>query len=133
MLTEIPPLRPRRGARKARRVRATPTPPVAPLALVSATFDDVTTTVALAFDRAVDVSGIDAGQVSVNDAAATGFVWVGASVDAQPTPESVVLGMAAAGSAEGPTVLNATSATGVVAVGDGGTWAGVTDLELPFP
>ena len=31
-----------------------------------------------------------------------------------------------------PLVLLA-ALTGIVAVDDGGTWAGVTDLELPFP
>jgi hypothetical protein len=30
------------------------------------------------------------------------------------------------------TTLTATGATGIVAVDDGGTWAGVDDVELPY-
>jgi hypothetical protein len=44
-----------------------------------------------------------------------------------------VIALAEDGSAEGPTVLNATPATGIVADDDGGTWAGVSGVELPFP
>jgi len=31
------------------------------------------------------------------------------------------------------TTLTASAATGIVAVDDGGTWAGTTNTELPFP
>jgi hypothetical protein len=37
------------------------------------------------------------------------------------------------GSSGPGTELTATSATGIVAVDDGGTWAGVSDLSMPFP
>jgi hypothetical protein len=33
----------------------------------------------------------------------------------------------------GGVLLSATGATGIVADDDGGTWAGVTDLGLPYP
>jgi hypothetical protein len=37
------------------------------------------------------------------------------------------------GASGGRVLLTATALTGIVAAGDGGTWAGVTELELPYP
>jgi hypothetical protein len=33
----------------------------------------------------------------------------------------------------GPLTMTAGAATGIVAPGDGGAWAGATNLPLPFP
>ena len=126
----IPPAKFRKHRRPLRRKRVAA---AAPLVLVAAGFDDATETVALAFDRAVDVSAIDPAQVSVSDAAGTGWAYVGSGVASQPTPATVVLTLAQAGSAEGPTVLSASATTGIVAADDGGAWAGATELGLPYP
>ena len=87
----------------------------------------------LTFDRAIDVADLDGSQITVEDTAETGFIFAGTVAVALPTPQSVVVGLTPTGSAEGPTDVTATASTGIVAADDGGTWAGVTDLELPFP
>ena len=125
------PFRKRRGRRRRTPPPAPPAP--AALTLTAATYDPAGPTVTLSFDRAIDVAGLVASQVTVDDAGDTGFSYAGTAVASQPTPQSVVVALAPAGSPEGPTVLNATASTGIVADDDGGTWAGVTDLELPFP
>jgi hypothetical protein len=104
--------------------------------LVSASFDiegQGGPTVTLAFDRPIDIAGIDPSQVTVDDAPGAGWRYVGTGVASMPGPASVVIALIEDGSAEGPTALNATGATGIVADDDGGTWAGVTALELPYP
>ena len=126
----ILPAKPR--VHRKRREGPTPTPPPAALTLVSASYAEGES-VTLTFDRAVDAAGLDAPQVVVHDAAGSGFVMVGAGVASVPSPQSVVIALAPTDSAEGLTVLDATAATGIVAVDDGGTWAGATGLELPFP
>jgi hypothetical protein len=69
----------------------------------------------------------------VDDAPGAGWRYVGTGVASLPGPASVVIALAEDGSAEGPTALTATAATGIVAADDGGTWAGVGGLELPYP
>src|SRR5688500_5184900 len=124
MLIEIPPLRPRRGARKARRsAPSQPTPPGEPLTLVSATYE-VGTSLTLTFDRAVDVGGIVPAAFVVNDGP-TGFTFVGISVF-DHSGASVGIELTGTTEYEGPSVLlDVAGANGVVAVDDGGTFAGV--------
>ena len=86
------------------------------------------------FDRAIDVTGIDVGQITVNYPSGPGFEYVGEEVINAPDPATFDLAMTESGSATGSQdVLNATAATGIVAVDYGGTWPGVTNLILPFP
>jgi hypothetical protein len=103
------------------------------LNLVAATYDTDDFSVVLAFDRAVDASGLDAAQVMLDDGvyAAGSFVGSGPATVINPTTIRVFheeIG--------GPTVpdveLSATALTGIVAVDDGGTWAGVTNVVLPL-
>ena len=103
------------------------------LTLTAATYDPEGPTVTIAFDRAVDLAGFDPSQVTVDDAGDTGFSDAGSGVSAVPTPQSVTVALTPTGSAEGATVMNATASTGIVAADDGGTWAGVTALALPWP
>ena len=128
LLPTTPPFRRRRG-------RPTRRPPGAgALTLVAAVIvDDDGPGVRLDFDRPIDVSGLDASQVTVQDTGGTGVAYVGTGAVDTPAPNAVVVGLAETGVAAGPTRMTATAATGIVAVDDGGTWAGVTDLGLPFP
>jgi hypothetical protein len=101
------------------------------LTLVAATYDPGTS-VTLTFDRAISAAALDASQISVYDAAGTGWYYNGTGAGAV-AGNSVTVTLLENESAEGPTRVSATALTGIVAVDDGGTWAGVTDLELPFP
>ena len=132
MLLPAPPLYPRKRRRQPKAARYVV--PVAPT-LVSASLEgEGDVLVRLTFDRAVDVAGIVPAQVTVNDGGGTGLAYAGAGLDDTPSPEQLVLSLAETGpAAPGATTLSASGATGIVAVDGGAAWAGVTELELPFP
>jgi hypothetical protein len=103
------------------------------LTLVSATyqFGDY---VRLTFDRAIDIGSLAAGQVVVDDGEFVGQKLVGQGAGTLVEPAIVQIALADDGEASGSDVrLTASAATGIAAADDGGTWAGVADLELPFP
>jgi hypothetical protein len=103
------------------------------LTLVQAYYDSGNF-IELTFDRAIDAWSADGSQIVVDDGvnefqrfAATGWVMMVDSV-------TVDMGLVAIGPPTGPHIrLTAGAQTGIVAIDDGGTWAGVTDLGLPFP
>ena len=128
-----PPFRKRRG--QAKRTPPTPLPPgPAALNLVSAAFDDVAQTLTLAFDRAIEVSGMDGAAIVIDDP-----VFSGLRFDATGGPEllgaeTVRITLVAIGDPGGSSVrMTAGAGNGIVALDDPGAWAGVTDLELPWP
>lgn len=120
-----------------RRPRVVAAPPVLVAAALEA--DPVTGDwlLRLAFDRAVDVSGLAPGQITMDDAAGSGWVFVGSGVYSRPDPRTLVLTLAQTDTpATGETRFTATPANGIVAAdeqGGGGAWAGVTDCLLPYP
>jgi hypothetical protein len=89
--------------------------------------------VILAFDRAVDVSGLDPAAITVQDGIYAAGLFVGSGPASVINPATIQIFLEQIGS---PTVsdveLTATASTGIVAVNDGGMWGGVTDLVLPF-
>ena len=112
------------------RKRAIAAPVVAPLTLVSAAL--LPDSVRLTFDRAVDAAGLDGAAIAV-DSYESGATYVGTNAFAQPGPATIEVTLEFASDYFGPgTLLTASSATGIVAADDGGAWAGVTGLELPF-
>lgn len=123
--------RPTPRRRKRRGVGSLP-PVVVPLTLVSASYE-VGTSVTLTFDRAVVVDGSDPSQVVVDDGGQTGQQWLGAGATLDGPATVVVSLVEGSATPAFATLLNATAATGFVAADDGGTWAGVTELELPWP
>ena len=127
----IVPLIPFRRRRKAG--GAVQAPPAA-LTLVSATYDIETESVILSFDRAVNVTGFDPAAITVQDGEFAAGLFVGSGPATVVNPTTIKVFLEEIG---GPTVpdveLTATAATGIVAVDDGGTWAGVMNLVLPFP
>ena len=128
MLT-IPPtgFRKRRGRTKARKT----TPPTV-LTLVSASYVEGTS-ITLTFDREINVAGLVGSAILVNDPSnGSQFAATGSVTVIDPTTVEIGLVFVQDWSA-GDISLNATAGTGIVAVDDGGTWAGVTDLALPFP
>jgi hypothetical protein len=108
--------------------------PVGPLVLVSAAYDEVGFVLTLGFDRAVSLAGLDGSAIVVNDAAETGALWDATGGATLLDPVTAELQLVAVGGASGAGItLNASAANGIVAVGDAAAWAGVTDLQLPFP
>jgi hypothetical protein len=128
----LPPFIPRKPMKYKPRVPA-PAPFLQTLALISAFYDESVPAVFLTFDRAVDASALVASQVIVNDGSIAPGIYggVGAAGILSPTQIAVTLERLA-DAPVGPVTLTATASTGLVAVDDGGTWAGVADVGLPF-
>jgi hypothetical protein len=109
-----------------------PPPPVA-LTLVSATYE-IGTSVELTFDRAIDIAGIDVAAFFVDDGALADFKYQGYDPPELLGPASVrVLLTGVEDGGDPGTHLTVGADSGIVAVDDGGTWAGVTELALPYP
>jgi hypothetical protein len=128
-----PPPIPFRG-RKLRGPRsATPIPPAALTLVESSWAVDEDVRLRLTFDRAIDASGLDGAQITVG-IADLGILWkaTGLVIAIDPATIDVIL-VVFSGWMEPSTLLNASALSGIVAIDDGGTWAGVTDLALPFP
>lgn len=126
----IVPLIPFRRRRKGGPVPQTP----AALTLMSASYDETAAALTLAFDRAIDIAAFVPAAVIVADGVFTVTVYggVGTAALLSPTTLSVALEWIADAEPGPPVTLTATALTGLVAVDDGGTWAGVTELGLPF-
>jgi hypothetical protein len=117
--------------RRRRRPPAATAPTPVALTLVAAEYFDGET-VWLTFDRPVDLAGIVPSAIVVNDAVTAGGKYAGyAAMLTGPTVVEVSLEFVEAIS--GTEIrLDVGAGTGIVAVDDGGTWAGA-DVELPFP
>jgi hypothetical protein len=109
-----------------------PTPPVA-LTLVSAHYG-AGDWLRLVFDRAINIDAIDASQIIVDDDTETGDRYDGTGGAELLGPATVQFALNRIGSSsESGEHLIASASSGIVASDDGGTWAGVGDLALPFP
>ena len=109
-----------------------PAPPPAPLTLVSAEYEEAVW-VRLTFDRAIDLAGLVGSQIVIDDVAA-GFMYAATGAVTPVGATGVQVAVVEVGpSASTPTTLTAGPGNGIVAADDGGAWAGVTGLELPFP
>jgi hypothetical protein len=88
----------------------------------------------LVFDRAIDASGIAASQVSVNDGSFNMSRYRGTGEATVDGPTRISVALERLGDAPlAPTTLSATAQTMLRAVdGDRGTWAGVSELGLPY-
>ena len=125
--------RKRRGRIRTRVTEGPPAPPVA-LTLVAATYDEFVPSVTLAFDRAIDIAGLDGSNILVRDGDTAEMMWsaTGAAVLDAANTVRITLEPVEADSAPG-VVLTAGPTSGIVAVDDGGEWGGVSELALPFP
>jgi hypothetical protein len=126
-----------RSDRRKRRAPATsePTPPQQELILESAAYEEgEENAIVLTFDRAIDIAGLDGAQIVVNDGVYVGSVFAATGAATMLSPARVRILMSPIGEAEiGAVTLTATADTGIVAVDDGGTWAGAVNQALPFP
>ena len=103
------------------------------LNLVAATYEEVVS-VSLTFDRPIDIGALAGGQITVDDGAVAGILYAATGVATLTDPQTVRIELVEIGLSGGPgTRLTASAASGIVAVDDGGTWGGVSELELPFP
>src|SRR3954469_4962633 len=129
----ISPPKPFGSRRRFVRLGPPPTPPVA-LALVSAQYHEEQEWVRLGFDRAIDIAALDPAQVVVDDDDFTGNRLAGVAGATLVNPTTVQVPLDRIGSASESNVhLIASATSGIVAVNDGGTWAGASDVALPFP
>jgi hypothetical protein len=128
----LPPFIPRKPIKYKPRVPA-PAPLLQTLRLVSAVYDDTVPMVFLTFDRPVNALAMVVGAVTVNDGTFNNGVYggIGGPGIESPTVISVVLERIGDTPA-GPATLSASALSGIVAVDDGGTWAGVSGLGLPY-
>ena len=120
---------------RRRRLSATQTPPPpAALVLVSAGYIFEYQFVELEFDREIDIDAIVGAAFQIFDGFFTETQY-DASGAALVSPTRVRLSpLNILGEWVDPDVkLTASAMTGIRAVDDGGTWAGVTDLVLPYP
>ena len=101
--------------------------------LVAAAWDLPSNVVTLTFDRAVDPSAMGPEVVTVFDGV-NAFEYRSTADVAQPNANTVQVIALEFGEFEGTgRRLTAAAPTGIVAVDGGVAWAGVVDLELPFP
>ncbi|MBC7785463.1 MAG: hypothetical protein H7144_16645 [Burkholderiales bacterium] len=130
MLVIPPPKKPRRG--KSIGNAATHAPP-APLTLVAAVYSEVDLTITLTFDRAIDYTAFNGTQVQVFDPVDNNQQYLGTGGVIFMAADTIEVQLVSTGAYAGDYIhLDATAATGIVAR-DGGAWAGVVDLVLPFP
>jgi hypothetical protein len=129
------PAQPRVRRQRADAATLTPAPPAQALILQAAAYEEAEeNAVVLTFDRAIDIVGLDGAQITVNDGVYVGSVFAATGAATMLSPASVRIVMNPIGEAElGLVTLTASAASGIVAVDDGGTWAGLTDEPLPFP
>ena len=122
-----------RHRRKRRALASQPPPPVA-LTLLEASYGiDEDIRLRLTFDRAIDASGIVGTQITVG-IQEYGYLYNATGLVIEIDPATIDIILVQIGGFEGEhDELNATAGSGIVADNDGGTWAGVSGLALPFP
>ena|SRR5688572_8313402 len=131
MLLPAPPLYPRK--RKPRPRGNRPPAPAAALTLVAADYDPGTAVI-LTFDRAIDISSLDGSAIIIDDGAFQGFRYSATLAAALTAPATVRIELDGVEEFVGPDVrMTAGAGNGIVAVDDGGTWAGVVNVVLPLP
>jgi hypothetical protein len=137
----IPQFRRRRGRGRGRKPQSTPAPPPpppAPLILQSASYSPDggpggEAMLTLSFDRAIDISAFDGAAVGAKDGIVNNIQYAGIIASLLgPSTVGITLQWASP-YFESEQTMSAAPTTGIVAVDDGGTWEGVTDLPLPFP
>ena len=133
MMTDTPPKRVRKSSRiLVEDVVATPppVPPVpVPLNLTYAAYDGIALTIALSFDRAIDIFNFDVSRVQVDDGVFTHAVYRGNGVATLVDAVTVQFGLAQIDVSQGDAVLvSAFDDNNIVAVDDGVHWLGVSDF-----
>ena len=123
----IPPSKYRKNRKEAKQ-QAMAGP--AALVLVSASYDDSAVVLTLQFERAIDISGLNGLVIVLNDNDFNGLSYTGTDGAELLDDVTVQISLASVGDATEPgVVLNVAAGNGIVAVDDGGTWAGAEAQE----
>jgi hypothetical protein len=104
------------------------------LMLVSVDYDWGDEVVVLSFNQAIDISGLDATLITLDDPVHNHQFYLCDGGTDLLSDTSVQLALNSIGANRGSTlVMNAPAGNGIAAVSGGASWVGVTDLSLPFP
>jgi len=123
------PYRRRRGRVKG----ASVPPPGVALMLVYAYYDENVGVLRLQFDRAINIAGLNGAAITVRDGTWDQTTYNGISAVSVIDPKTIDLTLVPVGTwSVDEETLTATAHSGIVAANDGGTWAGVANLALPF-
>src|SRR5436190_10063178 len=123
MVIYPPPASGRGSQRPAKRARAG-------LRLVSAAYDFALHRIDLTFDRAVNIAEMDVTQITIDDSD-TGNRFRGSGAATLTAPATVRVNTTLVGPVSVPnTFLTAGPDTHVIAIDDGGMWAGVTAEQV---
>ena len=125
---------PKRQSKLPPKEKVPPGPlPPAQLVLVSAYYDDMDIRLQLGFDRKIDMSAFDGSGIFVRDGTFHGMLYVATGSWEVVTDTTIRVSLDPVEEFVGEDVeLTAGDATGIVAVDDGGTWPGVSGVELPM-
>ena len=130
----IPTIIPAKRRVRRKRKGATSTWAPAALSLVAAEYAS-SGFLSLWFDRAIDVTALAGGQIVIVDPLLNNLAYTATGGVTELDGPMVKIALDSTGPS-GPGIdvlMTAGAATGIVAVDDGGAWAGVTNLVLPFP
>jgi hypothetical protein len=106
----------------------------APLVLTEASFDEGVPRLFLFFDRAIDITSVVGEEFFVHAGSLTGSWYQGTGSGNTNGPTGIAIDMVEQGpSGSSDVLLSVLDTNGIIAVDDGGGYAGVADLVLPFP
>jgi hypothetical protein len=136
LLPATPQFRRKRGGPK--KSAAAPAPPPAPLVLQSASYNGSggpsgEALLILTFDRPVDIAAFSGPGIGARDGIINNQQYAGLSATLVGPATVEIMLTEVSPYFESEQTMSATPTTGIVAVDDGGTWEGCTDLPLPFP
>jgi hypothetical protein len=128
----IPPTQYRKKRRMRDDATAAPPAPVA-LTLVSAVYNNTAATVTLAFNKAIDISEFDGGELELDDGTFNHRSYVAGDAATLVNATTMQVGLASLfGDSEPGVFLTVSGDSGIVAVDGSGAWTGVSELALPF-
>jgi hypothetical protein len=134
-MTPIPSFIPakRRVRRKRKQVvQPAPAPPVV-LTLVAATYQNGSLTVVMQFNKAIDISEFDGGELELDDGTFNHRSYVGGDEATLVNATTMQVSLASLfGDSEPGVFLTVGGESGIVAVDGSGEWAGCSELALPF-
>ena len=125
------PAKPR--VRRQRRAAAAGATPLAGVPILIAAEYLVGEWVRLTFDRPINAGPLTGDELFVDDGAQSETIWVGSTITVLGPDRIEVALLSYDGSGSTDTTLDASGTTGIVSAFDGTEWAGVSDVELPFP